>query len=1132
MGPPLMGNQPPLSSSPVRQVQMGPPMMSPSQHSMATMGMSPQRRNEKIDGRPLQTNVETITSPDDTSKGRELSSTSISMFNYSEYDRAHPGHLIAVNDEYICYIVKADMIRLLHQKTAMRGLLKAHSPHPVTDIQFPPRKSANNILSSADKMGNIFVWLLTPTAENISVKQLAHIPGKNLPVIKLLWNPVDYTLIAAYKQNLVQIWDFNEISTKTDGELQVKEEKSIVLGQNVVDVSFSANGKEIVIAQEGTLSIWDLSTKSQVESWTPDSTNNISGVIWCKNRNSPEISEIMSSLIILGTNDNSVVRLISRETRQTIQTVNLGIPENLGKHVHFELDASGEYLFIMNSKDSTLYVVHLSLTVDTSDKIDRSQTRFNFFSQFQAQQPILSCVLNNEENQGLTRDSLGRPMGNAFKIQMYCVQTKAVQLFELTPDMCYIPHPPSITMFVNSQLENQVENNESESDASEEDTKSDEETPNDQFERNLAQIENQPVSRNPNSNPENFGTSILSLLSKSLHQQSPAALIVPEVPAVSAGPAFPEDSENVPEEISNGNAAENTEKEIPLLSPDVFNTVNPGPTVPKIAPTVPSGSPDHAAVPTPPTIIPNFPETSQNKKEDYLQVENQVEKEDEKEDQDEKEDRTKDKRKRGTRGKKNASPQPSPAQDHKAKSDAPITILSRSKKDSVETSKNTEVSKNVTPVITVSEIPVASVNRVPSPVPSPTARTEKEKKKQHREITANSHVVESISLPSTPSLSNHNGSDHLDQLLTSHMEKLYTRLEAERKEREKSEQRRQEKLLAVISQTLNANMQQQMETIIHQELETYVVPAIGKILVQTIENSLLKPLQENIKKTLVGLGPKLEVNMKESLGKVVTKNLGIEVAKSVGATLKQPMNEAFKLNFQETIVPSFERATQVMFGQMSDAMERGISESGGHGMSHPASHGSNGIDQMSLAVKSLVEVTSEMTRVIVDTQNKILSDYVERKGDAVSGSQTQAHLGRPPVAGSQKHLEALIEANQYQESFQIALNARNVNLVTWLCSRVDPHVVLSQLSPQVMLSLIQQLGVNLTTEPELKVTWLREACLAFDPADPKVQQYAPATLKQLLRNLGESIPKYSASTKPPASSFKVIMHIVNSLLKK
>lgn len=60
-----------------------------------------------------------------------------------------------------------------------------------------------------------------------------------------------------------------------------------------------------------------------------------------------------------------------------------------------------------------------------------------------------------------------------------------------------------------------------------------------------------------------------------------------------------------------------------------------------------------------------------------------------------------------------------------------------------------------------------------------------------------------------------------------------------------------------------------------------------------------------------------------------------------------------------------------------------------------------------------------------------------------------------------------------------ALSARNVQLITWLCSKMDPHAIFSMrplpLSQYVLLSLIQQLGFDLTRDTELKLTWLREA---------------------------------------------------------
>jgi hypothetical protein len=117
-----------------------------------------------------------------------------------------------------------------------------------------------------------------------------------------------------------------------------------------------------------------------------------------------------------------------------------------------------------------------------------------------------------------------------------------------------------------------------------------------------------------------------------------------------------------------------------------------------------------------------------------------------------------------------------------------------------------------------------------------------------------------------------------------------------------------------------------------------------------------------------------------------------------------------------------------------------------------------------------------------------------------------------------------------------ALSARNVEIVVWLCSKLDPGVVFSPktkpLSQYVILSLLSQLPYDLPKDTLLKLTWLREAALVLDIHDKNIEQHAPAVLTQLLHVLEEHYPKYADSSNPSSSAFKLLMHIVNSLLRK
>ena len=71
----------------------------------------------------------------------------------------------------------------------------------------------------------------------------------------------------------------------------------------------------------------------------------------------------------------------------------------------------------------------------------------------------------------------------------------------------------------------------------------------------------------------------------------------------------------------------------------------------------------------------------------------------------------------------------------------------------------------------------------------------------------------------------------------------------------------------------------------------------------------------------------------------------------------------------------------------------------------------------------------------------------------------------------QKH----VQTKSYNLAFELALSTSDLQLVTYLCHQVDPDVFdksPSLLSQPVLLSLIQQLSVNLEESLELKLKYV------------------------------------------------------------
>lgn len=81
----------------------------------------------------------------------------------------------------------------------------------------------------------------------------------------------------------------------------------------------------------------------------------------------------------------------------------------------------------------------------------------------------------------------------------------------------------------------------------------------------------------------------------------------------------------------------------------------------------------------------------------------------------------------------------------------------------------------------------------------------------------------------------------------------------------------------------------------------------------------------------------------------------------------------------------------------------------------------------------------------------------------------------------------------------------------------------------MLLSLIQQLGFDLTKDTAVKIKWLTESILTLNMSDKIVAEHAPNILGRIRQHLEELYPKYASV--PVGGQLKILMHVINSMLK-
>ncbi|XP_026271713.1 enhancer of mRNA-decapping protein 4 isoform X1 [Frankliniella occidentalis] len=339
--------------------------------------------------------------------------------------------------------------------------------------------------------------------------------------------------------------------------------------------------------------------------------------------------------------------------------------------------------------------------------------------------------------------------------------------------------------------------------------------------------------------------------------------------------------------------------------------------------------------------------------------------------------------------------------------------------------------------------------------------------------------------------------------------------------RDQQENQRQEALMSVISQTVSNIITSQLPTLISQEIQSEVVPIV-RSNVQQMKQQVATEVATKLAAT--------DQLMKDNLAKLVTNKSFMDMLNQSLLIMAQPTLQSLYKESFGTLVPTMEKVTQSMFHQINNSFSKGTQEymqyvdgtvekqrrqyDRAHEMlqsvaeSMQTSH-----EQQTLLLKSTLDNNLQKLQTsLLDKLNKTVSDTV--KGNLAQGFKQQKAVIEESVltslnavrsravspaqsvsdyASMERRVLNFIQERDYNSAFQQALSASSIALVLAVCERVDPQEVFSSqpfpLKQNVLLSLIQQLSVDLNDHTELKRRYLEEAVMSLDPNDSDVRKH-------------------------------------------
>ncbi|KAF9608068.1 hypothetical protein IFM89_005983 [Coptis chinensis] len=292
------------------------------------------------------------------------------------------------------------------------------------------------------------------------------------------------------------------------------------------------------------------------------------------------------------------------------------------------------------------------------------------------------------------------------------------------------------------------------------------------------------------------------------------------------------------------------------------------------------------------------------------------------------------------------------------------------------------------------------------------------------------------------------------------------------------------------------------------------------------------------------------------------------VISAIGISIKTGLYtivaDALRSTLEASVIPAFEMSCKAMFEQVDMVFQKGLVEhTAAAQQKFDTVHSpltlalrircyfygdwlyfdkeTGDADEGHEAINSASLITQTLTGELAEGQRKLLALSVAGANSNTvnplvtqlsNGPMGRNHDTAMPIEAPLDptiELSRLISERKFGEAFTGALQRSDVSIVSWLCSQGILGMVPLPLSQGVLLALLQQLACDISNDTSQKLTWMREAVVAINPADPMIAVHVRPIFEQVYQRLGHtcSTPTTTAAEK---SSIRLVMHVINSML--
>jgi enhancer of mRNA-decapping protein 4 len=377
---------------------------------------------------------------------------------------------------------------------------------------------------------------------------------------------------------------------------------------------------------------------------------------------------------------------------------------------------------------------------------------------------------------------------------------------------------------------------------------------------------------------------------------------------------------------------------------------------------------------------------------------------------------------------------------------------------------------------------------------------------------------------------------NMEKSIKANIDAMWARFQEENARHEKSERERMQQMATLIATSVNKDIPVMLEKSLKKEISS-LGPAVARTTTPIIEKFLSSAVSDSLQKVL---GDKVVNQLDKSISTKLEASVARQIQTQFQTSAKQILQDAFRSSFESSVIPAFEQSCKKIFEQVDGSFQKGMSEHSAAIQQQVLTAHTPLAQTLREAINSASSMNQGATSELLDGQRKLLSLFASASPTSQSTGALQPSNGPvmnlPEVDAPldpMKELGRLIAERKFDEAFTMALQRSDVSIVSWLCSQVDLQALCGTvpipLNQGVLLALFQQLACDIANDTSRKLQWMTNVAVAIQPTDPIIAMHVRPIFEQVYGVLAHqrSLPTTNASD---ATKISLIMHVITSVL--